>query len=162
MANSDRPCGARPHGRVRQAIRLVASEVIYPGDFVVMDTDGKLDQAATGDTDILGVALEYAAADGDSVLVSIDPEQVYVVQADGTEIDAQTDVGQTYDIVAAAGDATYKQSNMELDSSTGGASQQLVLLGIDEREDNALGEFADCLVKINRLQIFGENDSAGV
>lgn len=163
MANPDRPQGLRPHGEVKQAVRMVAGAAVYPGDAVQLQSDGKVDPVAAGG-DVLGVALEYASADGASVLVSVDPNQQYIVQADGADVDAQTDIGNLVDLLATAGDSTYKTSRMELDSSTigTGSGGQLAILGVSGRVGNALGAQVDVLVKINEHQAFGETDFAGV
>lgn len=152
MANYDLPSGARPAGRVRSANMYVAGGTIYPGDFVRLASDGKIDAAAAGDT-LLGVALEYGV-DTDSILVSDHEDQRYVLQSDSADIDAQTDIGNLFDILATAGNSTYKQSRMELDGSTvSTASGQLVLLGIEGRVADAFGANVKCIVKIAEHQI---------
>jgi len=161
MANPDRPQGLVPADRPRQVTEYVAGAAIYPGDAVRMQDDGKVDPAAASEA-LLGIALSYAAADGDKVLVCDDPDQRYVVQADGADIDAQTDIGLNYDILATAGDSTYKVSRMEMDSSTGAttATLPLRLLSVGRRIDNEFGAQAECVVKINAAQL-GSN-SAGL
>lgn len=163
MANGDRPQGFRPKGEPLQVVELVAGSACYPGDFVAMANDGMVDPVAAG-ADILGLCLTYASGSGVSVLVSIDPNQLYIGQADETEIDAQTDIGNLCDVVATAGNSTYKISRQEIDSSTigTGSGGQLVILGVDSRPDNALGTNADVIVKINENQAFGETDFAGI
>ena len=161
MANADRPRGFAPHGRVKQAIVLEAGSTIAPGEFVRMANDGQIDAVGAGDT-ILGLALGYATS-GQKVLVSVDPEQLYVGQADETEIDAQTDIGNNCDVVATADNTTYKAARMEIDSSTIGASAaQLTILGIEERPDNAFGGFCDVIVRIAEHQVMGVDAFAGI
>lgn len=161
MANPDRPCGAKPFGKVKQTVVMQAGSTVYPGDFVKLANDGQVDAAAAAG-DIFGVALSYATS-GNDILVSCDPSQLYVVQADSTEIDAQTDVGNVADILATAGDTLYKTSRHELDSSTiDTSSAQLLILGIQARPDNVLGANVDVVVKINEHQAIGENDFAGI
>lgn len=151
MANRDKPCGARPQGRVRSAQIYEAGSTVYPGDFVRLASDGQVDAAAAGNT-LLGVALGYATS-GNKVLVSDHKEQRYVLQADEAEIDAQTDVGNSVDILATAGDSTYKISRHEMDSSTlGTTSGQLWICDIQQRPDNAFGANVDVIVKINEAQ----------
>lgn len=149
MANADRPQGARPKEAPARLREYTAGGTIYPGDFVHLEADGKVDAAAAGES-LIGVAQSYAT-DGDKVKVWDDPQQIFVVQADGADIDAQTDIGLNYNIVATAGSTAYKASRMELDSDSGATTSTLPLklLGIDERADNALGAQVDCLVKIN-------------
>lgn len=163
MANSDRPRGAEPYGRQRRITPYTAGATIYPGDFVHMEADGLVDPAAAAEA-ICGVAVSYAAASGDEVLVADDPDQQFIVQADGSDIDAQTDINLNYDILATAGDSTYRRSNHELDSSTGNttATLQLKLIGIQPRVGNALGAQVDCIVTINNHQHKGGTGTAGL
>lgn len=163
MANKDIPRGFEPVGKVRQSIELTAGGRIFPGDCVHFEADGKVDAAAANEA-IAGVALSYADADGDPVLVCTDPNQLYRVQADEDDIDAQTDINLNYDILATAGDTTYKQSRQELDSDSGNttATLQLKLLKVEARPDNALGAQVDCIVKINNHQMGEHTGTAGL
>ena len=163
MANGDRPSGFRPYGRVMQTVEMTAGAETFPGDFVHLEADGKVDPAVAGE-DIYGLALSYASADDVKVLVSVAPNQLYIGQADGSDIDAQTDIGNLCDILATAGNTTYDTSRQEIDSSTigTGSGGQLVILGIDERPDNALGAQVEAIVKINEHQAMGEDDFAGI
>ena len=161
MANLDTPKGFAVYGVPKKTIVLEAGSTIAPGEFVRLASDGQLDAVAAGET-ILGLALNYATV-GEDVLVSYDPDQLYVGQADETEIDAQTDVGNVFDVVATADNTTYKTSRMEIDSSTVSTSDgQLLLLGLEKRPDNAFGGFCDCIVKINEHQAMGVNAFAGI
>lgn len=157
MANPDRPNGAVTKGKVRDAVEYTAGAEVFPGDWVHMEDDGKVDPAAAGEA-ILGVAATYASADGEKVTVWDDPDQLFVVQADGADIAAQTDLGLNYEILATAGDSFYKRSRMELDSSTGNvtATLQLRARALEPREGNALGAQAEIVVTINRHQL-GKN-----
>jgi hypothetical protein len=121
---------------------------------VKLGSDGKVVAAAASDA-LVGIAASYASASGQEVIVWDDPDQEFVVQGDnGTDV-AQADVGLNYNIVATAGNTTYKQSRMELDSNSGvttPATLPLRLLGISREEGNATGEFAKCIVSINQHQ----------
>lgn len=162
MANKDAPKGFEPYGQLRMVISQVAGEVVEPGEFVKLDNTGRVVAVAAGDT-IYGLCLEHAAAAGDRVNVSVHPEQLYVGQADETEIDAQTDVGNNCDVLATANNTTYNASRMEIDSSTiGTVSAQLTIIDIERRPDNAYGEFVDVIVKINEHQTFGKDAFAGI
>lgn len=152
MANLDQPCGAVPYGELRRAQKYTAGSTCYPGDFVALAADGMVDPAAAGAA-MLGVALSYASGVGVEVLVADDPDQMFQVQASATEVDAQTDIGQEYDVLATAGSATYKISRHELDSASAADPAGLRLLAIDERPDNALGANVDCVVMINEHQL---------
>lgn len=149
MANKDIVAGARPYGRVEQMTAYKAEGTIYKGDFLKKNANGTVEQAAATNA-VVGVALTSAVA-GEQVLVADHPEQKFVVQADDSTIDAQTDIGLNADIVVAAGNATYKRSGMELDASTVDTTNTLVLrvLGIEPAVDNALGANVKCIVKIN-------------
>lgn len=168
MANADRPTGFRPYGPLLRVTEYTAGAAIYPGDLVIMSDDGKIDPAATGGSTFtaaaLGVALSYASADGEACAVADHPDQLYVVQADGTDIDDQTDIGLNYDVVGTDPDTTFGVSRMELDSSTGAttAATPLRLIKIDDRPDNALGAQVDCIVRINNHQQSVGTGSAGV
>lgn len=154
MANQDRPQGFQPKGEPIRVNAYQAGGTIYPGDAVKQDANGQVVSASAGDA-LLGVALGKAVS-GEDVQVADDPDQEFVVQADGADVDAQTDINLNYDIVATAGSSAYNISRMELDSDTGATtSAQLRLLGIDKREDNALGAQVDCIVMINEHQLKG-------
>jgi hypothetical protein len=162
MANADKPQGLRPYGPVKMQISAVAGTRVFPGDAVQLQNDGKVDPVAAGAT-IYGVALSYADADGDDVLLSVHPEQQYTAQCDGSAINAQTIVGNNVDLLATAGNTTYNQSRMELDTSTvAAAAAQLTILGVDRSIDNAFGEFVDVIVRINEHQTFGKDAFAGI
>lgn len=159
MANFDRPRGFAPAGNMSRASLYQAGSTVYPGDFVRLASDGQVDAAAAGET-LLGVALQYGVAN-DYIMVSDDPDQRYVAQGDEAELDAQTDVGNVVDILATAGNATYKASRMEIDSSTiGTISGQLCILALNRRPDLAGGANMEVIVKINEHQL--DEDFAGV
>lgn len=162
MANKDTPMGFRPYGEVKQALDYVAGSAVYPGDCVAAAADGGVDPASTGANDILGVALSYASAAGESVLVSVHPDQLYVAQVNDADYAAQSEDFDTMDIVATAGNSTYKQSRMELNGSSQGASQQFVIHKLYPDVQNAVGAQAEVVCSINRHQIWGEDDSAGL
>lgn len=153
MANADRPKGFRPHGKVLSCRPYVAGGTIYPGDAVKKSNAGVVVTASASDA-LLGIASVYATS-GNTVMVWDDPDQEFEVQADETEVDAQTDIGLNYNIVATAGNSTFKMSRMELDSSTQATSSilPLRLLGIVAAVDNALGAQAKCRVIINYHQL---------
>lgn len=163
MANLDQPKGLAPKGVPLRANKHVAGGAIFPGDAVSLDSSGRV-VAASATSALCGVSNSFASAAGESVMVWDHPDQLFAVQADEADIDAQTDIGLNYDIVATAGSATYRMSRMELDSSTGAATATLPLklLGIEERPDNALGAQVDCIVKINNHQLAGGTGTAGV
>lgn len=155
MPNADRPRGFKPHEEVLRLSSYTAGGIIYPGDAVKMNASGKIVVAAAGDA-LRGVAANYASADGAAVSVWDDPDQKFQVQA-STSV-AAADVGLNYDILATAGNATYKQSRQEMDSTvsvTSGitGSAQLRLVGIAPEVNNAPGADVDCIVLINEHEL---------
>lgn len=163
MANVARPQGARPKGVAERANRYVSGGAVYPGDLVLLDSSGRA-VAASAASALCGASASYASAAGQDILVYDDPNQQFIIEASGSEIDAQTDINLNYDIVASAPSSAYKMSRMRLDSSTGGTSATLPLklLDVERRPDNALGANVDCVVKINNHQLSGGTGTAGV
>lgn len=168
MANKDQPRGAVPYGRLRNASKYEAGSEIRAGDFVTMADDGQIDPVAVDGSsytsNVLGVALSNANSAGDPVLVADDPNQKFIVQADGADIDARTDINLNYAILATAHNSAYKKSQHELDSDTGDttATLPLKLLEVMPRIDNALGAQVDCIVQINNHKLSGGTGSAGI
>src|SRR3990167_2743490 len=125
MANIDNPHGFRPvqtpHGGPPRLTKYKFSgeaTAIFPGDLVVLESDGKVAViTAASEEPLLGVAANYvaaSAAEDTAVYVYDDPDQIFEVQHDGTSAD--DDVGDTLDPVATAGDATRFISQMEIDT----------------------------------------------
>jgi hypothetical protein len=158
MANADRPQGFKPAEEVLRVSRYEADGTIYPGDCVKLEADGKVVVAAAGDR-LLGVAAAYAVA-GDKVAVLDHPDQKFVAQCDdGTSV-AQADVGLNAEILATAGNATYKQSRQEIDiSSKVSTAAQIRILGIAPQEGNAAGEFAKVVCVINEHELESIDDT---
>lgn len=163
MANRDEPKGFEPKGVARRANAYLSGGIVYPGDAVRLDNSGRV-VAASASNALLGVALSYASAAGQSVLVADEPNQEFIVQADDADIDAQTDINLNYNILATGGDTLFKISRMELDSDTGATSSilPLKLLGIEKKVDNELGAQVDCVVIINNHQLKGGTGTEGV
>lgn len=161
MANADRPSGFAPHGEPLRVNSYVSGGAVYPGDAVTQDATGRMAAATAGQV-LQGVAVSYASAAGADILVADHPDQQFIAQADGNDIDAQTDIGQNVDLLATAGNATYKLSRQELDSSTiaSDSTLQFRILGIEPAVDNAFGEFAKVVVRINKHQL--AHNSQGV
>lgn len=152
MPNKDRALGMQPHGEVCQATEYDAGGTIYPGAPVKLNSSGLVVAAAAGDT-LLGAALSYASS-GQKVLVADDPSQRFSIQAAGSNVDAQTDIGNNAD-VAIAVDATYKISRAELDDSTltAAGSAQLQILAVEPQVGEGFGANAKCIVRINEHQL---------
>ena len=166
MANKDQPRGLRPHGPLIRVREYTAGALCAIGAPVAMQADGKVDPSA-GDP-LLGVAISYASADAQKVLVADHPDQEFIIQADDASIDAQTDIGGNFDLVnATSAHGTYtKLSIAELDGDTSdahtAADNPLKLVRIEERSDNALGTNVDCVVIINNHQLGKGAASAAV
>lgn len=158
MANADRPRGFEPVGAPQRLVKREAGSTIRKGEFVSISSDGQVDPVAAGAV-IRGLAMNNAAV-GEVVMVCEDKDQLYVGQADGSDIDAQTDIGNLCDVLATADDTTYETARMEIDSDTigTGSGGQLEIIGLQVRPDNAFGAQADVVVKINEYQ--GQNTAA--
>lgn len=147
---------------------------IYLGDPVKLSgtssvingvTYADVDQAATGDI-IVGVvvgvlpdtsaSLIYrAASTARRLLVATDPALLYEIQevSGGTPLTA-ADIGLNADFVVAAGSAITGKSGVELNNvgEATTATLDLQIVGLQARADNAVGEHAKWLVRINRHQ----------
>lgn len=168
MANRDEPRGLQPWGRLLRVTQYVAAGAIGRGDAVKLEAGGRVEVASSGGSSfagaLAGVALDAADAAGDVVRVADDPNQRFVVQADGADIDAQTDLGLNYELLCTDRDSATKESRQELDSSTGATTATLPLraIEIDRKINNALGAQVDVIVKINNHQLGSGTGVAGV
>ncbi len=162
MANKDMVQGAMPFGRVLRAQTYLTEAAVYPGDFLKLNAGGTVEQAAASNA-CIGVAAHYAGAAAE-VLVYDDPQQLFMIQSDSADVDAQTDIGLNYNIVVASANTTYKRSGMELDGDTGAttATLPLRLVSMCPRVDNAFGANVLCVVRINNHQNGSHTGVAGV
>lgn len=161
MANVDRPQGFRPYGAPLRVQDYEAGGTINAGDAVKLKNDGTVEVAAATNA-LIGVAV-HGASDGERVAVYDDPNQLFVVQASASDVDAQTDIGLNYDLLAGSANS-YGISGHELDSTSGAttATLPLRLVRIEPRTDNALGAQVDCVVRLNNHQMAGGTGTAGV
>ncbi len=162
MANKDTPCGFTPYGDVLRVTPYVAYAATYPGDALKLKDTGEVEVATATDA-CVGIAANYSAAGGE-VLVWDHPDQRFVVQSDGTNPDAQTDIGLNYAITATGASTLYKASRMELDDNTNATDSNLPLklLGIEKRVGDTFGVNAKCIVKINNHQLASGTGTLGV
>lgn len=130
-----------------------------------------VDQAATGDV-IAGVvvsvdpvigagangrdsAIYRAASTARLVYVCDDPNALFEIQevSGGTAL-AAADVGLNADFVVGSGSTTTGYSGVELNNATeaGTNTLDLKIVGLAPHENNAVGEHAKWLVRINRHQ----------
>lgn len=155
---------------------------IYIGDPVITSgtastIDGMIyqdvDQAATGDV-ITGVVVGVVPVTREStiyreastqriLMVADDPGLVFEIQevSGGTAL-AANDIGLNANFVVAAGSATTGLSGVELNNATEATTNTLdvQIVGFVNRPDNAVGEHAKWLVRINRHQ--RANQVAGI
>lgn len=154
------------------------ANALFMGDAVTStgtaDATGKyasVTQAAAGDA-IRGVVVGFsdqpyvsvdtsnlyrnykAATDDLYVLVVDDPDVIFEIEEDGGTL-AITDVGLNSEVVVGSGDTANGKSAMMLDSTVtaAGATAQLRILGVSNKEDNALGAYCKWDVLINEHEL---------
>jgi hypothetical protein len=145
MANTDNAFGFRFEsviGGGAAPIRrcTIKSNVdVAKGDVLALETTGLVDLATATQSPIAGVAAEAltgaATATSEILLYDVGPNVQFSVQFDS--LAAQTDVGESFDMVASTG-------AYELDSSTSGGVWRVVDLKPDP--NNAWGSYAQVLV----------------
>ena len=128
-------------------------------------TYADVDQAATGDV-IVGVVVAVLPETRDSliyraastqrrVLVADDPALLFEIQevSGGTALTTAA-IGLNADFVVGSGSTTTGQSGVELNNATEATTNTLDLqiMGLVNKEDNAAGEHAKWVVRINRHQ----------
>lgn len=179
MANRNAIFGARLIGhfygspynaRVRSYIVPSSdSNAMYLGDFVSMTGDGDTNElgqtfptvelSGVG-TVITGVIVGFVA-DSDNlnqiyrtastertVFVCDDPYAIFEIQTNGTAIAG--DFGSNADIVLGTPSTVYGTSGTQLDEATvTAATAQLRILGLSQKVDNELGQYAKFLCMIN-------------
>jgi len=150
MVNADKPNGFKVVAgptRVREYTCAAANSVIGRGDFVILTNAGTIDIAAASATQIIGLALEPAAASsGATIRVNDDPDSIYMGQTDassgggGADLNALAGMNLNADLVATA--ATNGFSNQEIDQDTGATTQTLPfkILRLHKAVDNAFGD----------------------
>ena len=89
-----------------------------------------------------------------------DPNQLFIIQNDGTS--AAANYGKNADVVVGTGSTTTGVSAMELDTSTiaNTAALNVKIVGLWDVPNNAVGEFAVVVVKINE-HLYGSAGVAG-
>lgn len=159
------------------------STAIYVGGLVKLagsaDVDGIASvtgNVATGDA-VVGVvvavapetstSLTYRAASTERyVMVADDPNLVFEVQEDSTGgALAVTNTGNVADMAAlTAGSTVTGLSNAVLDSSTATASgdgtEDVLIVGLSQRVDNAIGDKANWMVRLNNHAFVDGNTGA--
>jgi hypothetical protein len=155
MASLDRPKGFEPYGTVRHIGIYKSGAEIFRGDMVALQSDGLVDPVGTGEIRCLGVAAEYVAAADTDLRVYDHVDQEFVVQCDDSGIDAQTDIGNTANILTTAGNAQFQHSRMELDGSDLGTTTdaQLRVMRIELNPNNEFGANAEVVVRVNNHEL---------
>lgn len=154
MANRDQAIGFRPYDGVVRArlYDIDATTTMFINDLVQMDnTDGYPNQAAATNTYLIGAVQNYRASSAiaGTILVYDSPDQLYVAQADGSDLADAGCLGNNCDIVVGTGSSTTGLSAMELDSSDAGAkAAQIHLLRKVPTTDNAWGANVDMVCSI--------------
>jgi hypothetical protein len=184
MANADAPFGLRPvmmmdgspyNGHAIECVLLAAdSTATFIGDAVKLSGTASADgtkpsvaQCAAGD-EIFGVVTSFEYDPDDLTLQYRKASTLrtcYVVPALDCLFEIQedsvggalaiTDVGATFDLVVGSGNTTTGLSGMELDSSTA-ADNGLQVIKLAAREDNAIGNNANWIVRINESALRGD------
>lgn len=99
------------------------------------------------------------------VLVVDDPNVLYEIQEDsvGGAL-AATSIGLNAALIAGAGTPATRQSGFMLDSSTAAVTATLPLriIGLEQREDNEIGQYAKWLVALNTPTETGAPGSTGI
>lgn len=179
MANANKPNGFTLVGTLDgspisggiKKYQMTGATAIFPGDAVKLDdATGFCAPAAAGDQ-LLGVAVSvkvdrsiastehpgYASASSAAYIeVAVGPNYLYEIMEDsvgGAMVYAN--IGSNGDLVAGSGSTTLGNSGYMLDSSdviandASPTSAQLRVVGLVDRIDNAVGNYARWIVKIN-------------
>lgn len=159
------------------------STALFIGDPVIIagsgDTDGvpTVTRATAGSAGrITGVVVGFrptapfpakyrAASTAMYVLVADDPALLFEAQEDsaGGAL-AATNIGQNIDLVSGSGDTNTGLSGFMIDSSTAAttATLQMRIVGLAQRTDNVIGNYAKWLVAINLPTETGAAGSTGI
>jgi hypothetical protein len=179
VANANTPFGFRPVRNAGNApfsgglevfyVPATDGTALYVGDPVIKagsaDAGGIATVTrATAGAAITGVVVGFlpdgttnqtgyrAASTAAYVICTTDPHILYEIQEDsvGGAL-AAADVGLNCDFIVAAGNSYSKQSGVMLDTSTKAttATLPLKIMGLAQRPNNAIGNYAKVLVKIN-------------
>ena len=158
MANVNAPYGLRPvksssgEDRVNYYPLSSASARVYEGDLLTLSSGSVIKATTVSSVTLLGVAAANSGAivtgGISSFAVYDDPSQIFSIQAASAV--AQSQVGVCYAFATASATAGTNLISIEaLDIATQTAACPLLLLGLVNAPDNATGNFARCLVKIN-------------
>lgn len=136
MANADSPMGFKPYKQINGGDPVALSvdvlstnAAIGLHDVVSFVSGGAIDRFTASDRTGYGIALESKSANAGGTLMVCPLEgHLFICQADEGHVNALTELGKAYDIVATAPSSGLSQ--MELDSSTGATTATLPLKAI--------------------------------
>lgn len=157
--NANAPFGLRPvkgisgETRVNYYTVSSASARIYEGDLVELSSGLVIKTTATVPTSLLlGVAAAGTGAISGAVSnfpVYDDPQQRFLAQVNnGTSAVAASNFGTRCGLVQGSGNNDSNLSGVAVDAATTSASYPVLVIRRDLREDNALGAYTECEVKI--------------
>lgn len=96
-------------------------------------------------------------------LIADDPNLIYEIQDGQTTATAATDIGRNTNFLIAAGATTYSDSGTVTAATlTDSTTANLKLMGLTQRVDNAFGQYAKLLVKINNHAYGAGTGTAGI
>lgn len=113
MAVTDTSLGFKPQGRMSggpwtiQTFVFKDTETLYKGDMINLES-GEADLGATGDTSLVGVAMESKAGTDSTTEITVitDPDMIYAVYDANARV-----VGATLDLSGSAGAQTVTTSS---------------------------------------------------
>lgn len=162
QAAVDKPFGFRPYDKVLSVggYRVGSdASAIYPGDIVIMSSDGQVDPAASANpVNIAGVAAAYNAASTANNYFPVfdDPEQKFMVQDDGDTTNmTESSVGNNVALITTTGDTSTLQSLQEIDASSAATTATLAIKVLQQHPieaqsfASAAGSPRKWIVKIN-------------
>ncbi len=190
MAGTNRPCGlfpiVAPFGNIKTSLyKCTTDKALYKYDPVQLTADGTITLADTGGvTMCLGVVVGFLdvnaaglasyifpylpLATQSMALVCDDPNQRYIMQCDtGGGNLALTNIGHYADgnwFRTTTGNDTTGISNMELDSSTAGATTGglVIIRGFYDAVNETTGNWAKVIVTLARPQFAAAKPGTGV
>ena len=193
MANIDAPFGFRPvrtlggqpfsGARTEYAIASGYNTNIFTGDLVELHTDGTITVGAAAQTNIVGVfdGCYYVNSDGEpkwskywpasttatdiAAFVIDDPDMLFEVQEDSSDVTVAAGVGSNADMVAThSGSTSIGRSKQELDSSsvaTTAAQLRIISKSTDPVNSDATAANCNWLVRINE-HLYSGSGTAGI
>lgn len=147
-----------PSGIIRQSHTTIASAFandIFQYSPVRVAADGTLEDAAAGEA-LIGafMGVEFTRVDGRRAVANFweggtvaseivayyteDPLIIYEIQANAPFL--QTAIGEQFDTIALAGNATTGLSSVSLDIASTAANAQLRTIGVNPAADNIIGD----------------------